>query len=403
MNTIQEAIADIKAGKFVVVVDDENRENEGDLIMAAEKITAAHVNFMVTHGRGLVCVPITKAKAQQLDLQLMVEKNTESHGTKFTVSIDAMKNTTTGISAEDRAVTIRRVVDDSRGGDFRKPGHVFPLIADNHGVLGRVGHTEASVDLSRLAGFKDVGVLCEILNEDGSMARRTELENFAVKHHLKMITIADLVTYRIKHEQVVENIVDVRLPVRHGTFQLHALRNTITGQEDCVLVKGDVASENVVVRIHSECLTGEVFGSLRCDCDEQLQTALSVIERKGKGMVIYLRQEGRGIGLLNKLRAYRLQDNGDDTVDANAKLGLSVDARDYGVAAQMLKLFGVNSVVLLSNNPDKKKQLEKYGVIVSDVLALESMPTIHNVKYLETKTQRMGHTLEDLKKKGLFL
>jgi 3,4-dihydroxy 2-butanone 4-phosphate synthase / GTP cyclohydrolase II len=402
MNTVEEALADIKAGKIILVVDDEDREYEGDLVVAAEKVTAAHINFMATHGRGLVCMPMTQERADELSLGLMVssEENTESHGTAFTVSIDAKEGTTTGISAADRAATIRKAIGGV-GDDFRKPGHVFPLIAKKGGVLVRQGHTEAVVDLVRLAGLKPLGVLCEILNEDGSMAKGDDLVSYAEKHHLKVISVADVIRYRVMNEKLVSNVVDVALPTTHGSFMLHAFKNSVTDSEDFALVKGELGKD-VVVRIHSECLTGEVFGSLRCDCDDQLQTALCAIEQAGAGILIYLRQEGRGIGLVNKLKAYALQDQGLDTVEANEKLGFQADGRSYWIAAQILMYFGVQSVRLLSNNVDKVKELEAFGIKVRSRLALESVPTKHNVDYLKTKQGKMGHLI-DVKDKLMFL
>ena len=398
---MKKIIEDVRKGKIVIIADDELRENEGDLFVAAEKITPEIVNFMATHGRGLICMPMTKRLADKLNISLMVkqEENTEKEKCKFGVSIDA-RETGTGISAFDRAFTIRKALN-GKAEDFRRPGHIFPLIAEDKGVFVRQGHTEAAVDLAALAELGKAGVICEIMNEDGTMAHGDELREFAEKHHLRIVSIQDILQYRIEHEKLIEKKVDVKLPTVHGEFRLYAFLNKITGSEDLVLVKGNVSGNDVLVRLHSECLTGEVFGSLRCDCDEQLHTALSAIEREGRGVIIYLRQEGRGIGLLNKLKAYQLQDQGKDTVEANEQLGLKADAREYGIAAQLLKEFGVTSVRLLTNNLDKKKQLEAYGIVVMEVLPLETMPCRHNLKYLEAKQLKMGHVM-DIKDKLIF-
>lgn len=403
---IDEAIAEVRAGRMVIIVDDEKRENEGDLFVAAELVTPDVINFMATHGRGLICMPLTKKRAEELEIKPMVsdDDNTERERCKFGVSIDAREGTTTGISAFDRALTIQKAVDDkTRAEDFRRPGHVFPLIARDGGVFVRQGHTEASVDLARLAGLKEAAVICEIMNEDGTMAHGADVEEFAAKNHLKIIRIADIMKQRVLSEMLVELVVDVDLPTVHGHFRLHTYKSKIDGAEHFALVKGNIKNKNnVLIRVHSECFTGEVFGSLRCDCDEQLQTALCAIERAGEGVVIYLRQEGRGIGLLNKLKAYKLQDDGLDTIEANEKLGLQADARSYWVAAQMLRDFGINSIRLLSNNPQKEKDLRDYGITVIERLPLESMPTMHNIKYLETKQAKMAHSM-NVREKLVFV
>ena len=401
---MKEIIRDVRKGKPVIIVDDEKREGEGDIFVAAEKVTPDTINFMATNGRGFICMPLTAGRAQQLGIAPMVsdQDNTEKERCKFGISIDAKHGTTTGVSAFDRSVTIHKVVDDKASpGDFRKPGHVLPLIARNGGVFVRQGHTEASVDLAQIAGLKPAGVICEIMNEDGTMAHGAEIHEFAKKYHLKIVRVDEIIKYRTAHEQLVEPIVDVDLPTVHGHFRLHAFR-TIDGKEEIALVKGDIRSKNVLVRVHSECLTGEVFGSLRCDCDDQLQTAMCAIERAGSGIIIYLRQEGRGIGLINKLKAYKLQERGLDTFDANKKLGFAEDGRSYWIAEQILQYFNVNSARLLSNNPEKEKELEEYGIRVDERLSLESMPTRHNLKYLQAKHEKMGH-VTNIKEKLIFI
>jgi len=396
--TFEQALADIKAGKMIIVTDSAERENEADLVMAAEKVTSAHINFMATHGRGLICFPIKKQHTQKLELPLMIEQNTESHKTKFTVSIDAIHGTTTGISADDRALTICKAMQkEAKADDFRRPGHVFPIIAEDMGVLQRAGHTEAAVDITRLAGLQPAGVICEIMNEDGTMMR-DDIKLFAEKHHLNIISIDEIKDYRMKHETLIEKVVETRLPTEFGEFQLMAFKNKINNTEEFVLLKKPL-NDNMLVRIHSECFTSEVLGSLRCDCDDQLKTAMSIVGKSG-GMIIYLRQEGRGIGLLNKLHAYTLQDKGYDTFAANEQLGFAHDEREYSVAYQILKYFNLKKITLLSNNPDKKAQLEKYGIEVTQ-MPIGSIPTIHNKDYLLAKKQK-GHLL-DVDEKLIFI
>lgn len=393
-NTIKEAIEDVRAGKLVVVVDDEDRENEGDLIMAAEKVTPDAINFMVTYGRGLVCMPVDGRRLDELDIHPMVVHNTDSHETAFTVSIDH-KDTSTGISAHERALTIRKVLDpESQPADFRRPGHVFPLRAREGGVLRRTGHTEAAVDLARLAGFYPAGVICEIMNEDGSMARVPTLKEFVARHGLKLITVADLIQYRRRNERFIRRKATTNLPTRYGSFTAAAYEDLLEHRTHVALIKGDVATEDpVLVRVHSQCLTGDVFGSTRCDCGEQLVAAMKQIEAVGRGVVLYMRQEGRGIGLANKLAAYSLQDQGKDTVEANEALGFPADLRDYGIGAQILADLGIHKLRLLTNNPRKIAGLEGYGLEVVERVAIEMDPTKYNVRYLKTKKQKLGHML----------
>lgn len=397
LNAIQEAIEDIASGKLVIVVDDANRENEGDLIAAAELCTTERMNFMVREARGLVCAPITQDIAERLGLGLMVEHNTDLHGTAFTVTVDAKEGTTTGISAGERALTVRKLADPSaQPGDFRRPGHVFPLIARRGGVLKRTGHTEAAVDLARLAGLHPAAAICEILNEDGSMARLPQLLEFAERRALKVVSVADLVKYRLASEKLVEREVTVNLPTEYGDFKAYAYR--YAGDDDgtvhLALVKGDVGSvENALVRVHSECITGDTFGSLRCDCGAQLHASMKMIEREGAGVLLYLRQEGRGIGLLAKLKAYKLQEQGLDTQDANIALGFPPDLRDYGVGAQILVDLGIKRIRLITNNPRKMIGLEGYGLEITERVPLEFPPNEYNKKYLETKCCKMGHVL----------
>ena len=395
-NSIEEGLEDIKAGKMLIVVDDPDRENEGDLVMAAELCTAEDVNFITREGRGILCLPITEEKAKELELDLMVQNNTALHGTPFSVSIDYRHGTTTGISANDRAITINRAADEKvNPDDFGRPGHIFPLIAKKGGVLKRAGHTEAVVDLVKLAGLNPVGVLCEILAEDGTMARVPKLMEFAKKHKLKIITIADLIEYRMAREHFVQKKVVVDLPTRYGSFKLHLYENTLDPLDNpMALVKGDInTGEPVLVRVHSECLTGDIFGSKRCDCGEQLIAAMSIVEREGKGVVLYMRQEGRGIGLVNKLLAYHLQEQGKDTVEANEALGFKADLRDYGTGAQILKDLGLKKIRLLTNNPKKVIGLKGYDLEIVERIPLEIPPNSNNEKYLKTKRDRLGHLL----------
>ncbi len=394
-STIDEAIAEIRAGHIVIVVDDEDRENEGDFVVAAEKVTAEHINFFTREGRGLVCAPITEERAVALDLDLMVEPNTSLHETSFTVSVDFLHGTTTGVSAADRAATVRALADPkSKTRDFARPGHIFPLRAMEGGVLRRAGHTEAVVDLCRLAGLTPAGMVCEILDEDGTMARVPALQIMAKKFGLKIITVRDLIGYRMKREKLVQRVVTTTLPTEHGSFVLHLYRSLTDQKEHLALVKGDITpDEPVLVRVHSECLTGDVFGSLRCDCNPQLNASLDLVQAAGKGVVVYMRQEGRGIGLLNKLKAYRLQDEGLDTVEANEQLGFRADLRDYGIGAQILRDLGVGKMRLLTNNPKKIVGLTGYGLEVVERVPLEIHPNSHNERYLRVKRDKLGHLI----------
>lgn len=395
--TIEEAIRDIAQGRMVILVDDEDRENEGDLTMAAEMATADHVNFMAKYGRGLICVSMTEERARKLNLQLMVQENTSAFRTAFTVSVDAKKNVTTGISAYDRAVTIQTLVDDqTTPSDIARPGHIFPLIAKPGGVLARTGQTEGSVDLARLAGLKPMGVICEVMKDDGTMARRPDLEIFAQEHGLKIVTIADLVKYRLQHERLVHRIAETVLPTSvAGEFRAIAYKNDVDPNEHLALVKGSWGDEDaVLVRVHSECVTGDVLHSLRCDCGEQLHIAMKMIEREGRGALVYMRQEGRGIGLCNKLKAYALQDQGKDTVEANLALGFPPDQRDYGVGAQILMDLGIRRMRLMTNNPTKYVALAGYGLEIVERVPLEVVPNKINLKYLQTKRDKMGHMLQ---------
>ncbi len=397
LDTIESAIEDIRLGKVIIVVDDEDRENEGDFVAAAECATPEMINFMATHGRGLICTPLTEQRCKELELNLMVNNNTVLHETQFTVSVDLIGNgCTTGISVHDRAKTILALVNkNTNPEDLGRPGHIFPLRAKAGGVLRRTGHTEASTDLAKLAGFQPAGILVEILNEDGSMARLPELYKIAEKFDLKIISIADLIEYRIKNESLIEKIVDVKLPTEYGNFQLHAFKDVNSGQEHLALVKGTWNDEEtVMVRVHSSCLTGDIFGSCRCDCGPQLHEAMRMIDKAGKGVIIYMNQEGRGIGLVNKLKAYKLQEEGYDTVEANLKLGFKSDQRDYGIGAQMLRELGISKMCLLSNNPKKRSGLIGYGLEIMETKNLEIESNEHNELYLKTKRDKMGHDLK---------
>ncbi len=393
--TVEAAIEDVRAGKMVVVVDAEDRENEGDLTMAAQFATPEAINFMATHGRGLICLTLTPDRCDELGLDLMAAKNESPFETAFTVSIEAREGVSTGISAHDRARTIQAAIDsDSRPRDLVQPGHIFPLKAKPGGVLERTGQTEASVDLARLAGVNPSGVICEIMNDDGTMARVPDLELYCERHGLKMITVSDLIAYRRRHDKLVERVVEAAMPTSFGDFIVVGFRSMVDDKHHVAMIKGDVAGvEDVLVRVHSECLTGDVFHSLRCDCGQQLEDALLRIENEGTGVLLYLAQEGRGIGLLNKLKAYKLQEQGLDTVDANLELGLPADLRDYGIGAQILVDLGLSSIRLLTNNPKKIIGLEGYGLTVTDQVPIEQQPGPHNADYLRVKAERMGHLL----------
>jgi 3,4-dihydroxy 2-butanone 4-phosphate synthase/GTP cyclohydrolase II len=394
-SSVEDALEDIAVGKMIVVVDDEDRENEGDLVMAAEHVTPDAINFMTRQAGGWICLALTPDRCDELGLELMAAKNESPFETPFTVTIEAREGVTTGISTADQATTIKTAVDPAKGkDDIVVPGHVHPLKAKEGGVLERTGHTEASVDLARLAGCVPAGLICEIQNEDGSMARLGDLEAYTFKHGLKMITIADLIAYRRRNDKLVERVVATALPTAFGDFQVIGYRSLVDDKHHVAMVKGEVDAEaDVLVRVHSECLTGDVFHSLRCDCGEQLESALAMIEAEGRGVLLYLAQEGRGIGLLNKLKAYKLQEEGYDTVDANLKLGLPADLRDYGIGAQILVDLGLSSIRILTNNPKKIRGLEGYGLSVTEQVPIEHTANPHNAEYLRVKAQRMGHTL----------
>lgn len=396
INRIEQALEDIRQGKMVILVDDEDRENEGDLTMAAEKVTPEAINFMARYGRGLICLSLTEERLNELRLPMMVSENTSRFQTAFTVSIDAHKGVTTGISAADRATTILTAIDDQIQPDgLVSPGHIFPLRARKGGVLVRTGQTEGSVDLARLAGLKPAAVICEVMNDDGTMARMPDLRIFAEKHNLKIVTIADLIKYRLSKESLVRRITTAKLPTKYGgLFTAIAYENDVDLYHHIVLVKGEIGpGDQVLVRVHSQCLTGDVFGSKRCDCEEQLHSAMAMVEKEGKGVIVYMRQEGRGIGLVNKLKAYCLQDMGKDTVEANEALGFKADMRDYGIGAQILVDLGLHKIRLLTNNPRKIKGLEGYGIEVVERVPIETKPSQENIEYLRAKVKKMGHLL----------
>jgi 3,4-dihydroxy 2-butanone 4-phosphate synthase / GTP cyclohydrolase II len=397
LDSIEEAIFDIKNGKMIIVVDDKNRENEGDMICASECITADMVNFMAKEGRGLICVSLDEARCQELELGMMVGNNTATHATAFTISVDLLGHgCTTGISASDRAKTIKALVDsNTKPTDLGRPGHIFPLKAVKDGVLRRTGHTEASLDFARLAGFAPSGVLVEVMSENGEMARLPELRQIADKHNMKLVSIEDLIEYRLKSESLIKREIGVDMPTNYGHFDLIAFRNIQTGDVHLALIKGELTKNDaIMVRVHSSCVTGDIFGSCRCDCGEQLQTAMQMVEKEGRGVVLYMFQEGRGIGLVNKLKAYKLQEQGRDTVEANVELGFLPDERDYGVGAQILRDLGIRKIKLLTNNPKKRAALMGYGLEIVDSIPLEMESNIYNEKYLETKRDKLGHTLK---------
>ena len=396
LSTIEDAIEDTRAGKLVIIVDDEDRENEGDLAMAAEKVTPEAINFMATYGRGLICVPMMGQRLEQLRMPLMVQDNTARLGTAFTVSVDVLKGATTGISANDRAATIKALLDpNTRAEDLGRPGHIFPLRYMEGGVLKRAGQTEASVDLARMAGLQPAGVICEIMADDGTMARMDDLTVFSERHGVKIVSVADIIKYRRAHERLIERAAEARIPTEHGEFTAVSYRSIVDTQEHVAFVKGPInPEESTLVRVHSECLTGDIFGSIRCDCGDQLRLALNAIEREGKGVFLYVRQEGRGIGIHNKLKAYSLQDEGLDTVEANIRLGFAPDPRQYGVGAQILVDLGVRKMRLLTNNPQKRVGLVSFGLEVVEQVPIIAPVNDENRRYLETKRTRMGHTLD---------
>jgi 3,4-dihydroxy 2-butanone 4-phosphate synthase/GTP cyclohydrolase II len=397
LDPIEDAIADIKAGKVIIVVDDEDRENEGDFLAAAECVSPEMVNFMATHGRGLICAPLIENRCDELGLELMVQSNSALHETPFTVSVDLLGHgCTTGISASDRAKTIRALVDpNTKPSELGKPGHIFPLKARSGGVLRRAGHTEAAIDFARLAGFQPAGVIVEIMNEDGSMARLPQLKVIADRFQLKLVSIKDLISYRLKEESLIKKEIAVEMPTEWGDFQLHLYSQVNNGTKHIALVKGTwTEGEPVLVRVHSSCVTGDIFGSCRCDCGAQLQAAMQMVEKEGKGVVVYMNQEGRGIGLLNKLKAYKLQEQGLDTVEANLQLGFKMDERDYGVGAQILRDLGISKMRLMTNNPKKRAGLIGYGLEITDIVPLEITANLHNERYLQTKRDKMGHILK---------
>lgn len=399
LNKIEEAIDDLKNGKIVIVVDDEDRENEGDFVTAARNVTPEIINFMATHGRGLICAPLIEDRCDELDLKLMVNDNSALHETPFTVSIDLIgQGVTTGISAPDRAKTILALINpDTKPSDLGKPGHIFPLRARRGGVLRRTGHTEATIDLARLAGFEPAGVLVEIMNDDGSMARLPQLIEIANRFNLKIISIADLVSYRLSHESLIEKEAEVKLPTEFGDFRLIAFKQTTNDQVHLALIKGDFNEKDpVLVRVHSSCMTGDIFGSHRCDCGPQLHASMEMIEKEGKGVIVYMNQEGRGIGLINKLKAYELQEQGLDTVEANLKLGFGMDERDYGIGAQILRFLGISKIKLLTNNPRKRAALIGYGLEIVENIPIEFPSNAHNDFYLKTKRDKLGHFLHNL-------
>lgn len=398
LDKIEDAIEDIKNGKFVIVVDDEDRENEGDFICAAEKVTPEMVNFMLKHGRGVLCATLTESRCDELELEMQSEVNTSIHSTPFTVSVDKLEGCTTGVSIHDRAATLQALADPNSTPDtFGRPGHVFPLRARNKGVLRRAGHTEASVDLARLAGLNPAGALIEIMNDDGSMARLPDLMKIAEKHDMKIISIADLIAFRIRTESLIERGVEVDMPTAYGHFKLIPFRQISSGLEHIALIKGEWKSdEAILARVHSSCMTGDIFGSLRCECGEQLHKAMELIEKEGKGVIVYMNQEGRGIGLMNKIKAYKLQEEGLDTVDANLHLGFNADERDYGVGAQILREIGACKLRLMTNNPKKRIGLESYGLSIVENVPLEIKPNRHNAFYMQTKKKRMGHKLSSM-------